>query len=174
MTLGELERRLKRLNKNISVYRGLDDTRPAGIWIMVPTWEGGEYEEVCGIEKWNVKEFPTYTAQGKMLTGGWHRALGMLVGKGFVNRHESYKQFGHWDSHREPFIVFEQNLIDRAVKQLSPVAFKKAISPLDDKTEIEIPIYNTDDTVDIGRMIAKDNQRTSPPPSTGTGFTLGA
>lgn len=156
MTLREFERKLRKLNRTISIYSTNDMSRPAGIWYMEPTYHGGEYHELCGIEKENLREFPTYSAQGKMLKGGWHRVLTILVGKKLINRSESYKYFGHWDAHREPFVIFDKSKIDSALSQYKPIAYRKAISPLDDKTEIEIPIYNTDDTVDIGRMIAKE------------------
>lgn len=174
MTLRELERRLRSLNKNISIYATANESRPAGVWAMVPTYEGGEYQEMCGVEKYDVQEFPSYSPQGKMLKGGWHRVLTMLVGKGLIKRHESYKYFGHWDTHREPFIIFDKSNVDAAISQLTPIAYRKIVSPLDDKTLVDVPVYDNDDAVDIGRMIAKENKRTGPPPSTGTGLNLGA
>lgn len=157
MTLRELERRLKKLNKGLSIYATSEPSLPAGVWYLKPTINGGEYHEICGIEKENLREFPTYSPQGKMLKGGWHRVLTILTGLKIIKLHESRKYFGHWDLHQEPVIFFEKNKIDRAISQLTPIAYRKAISPLDDKTEIEIPVYDTDDAVDIGRMIAKEH-----------------
>lgn len=169
MTLREFERRLKKLNHNIAIYATGDESLPAGVWWMEPTYHGGEYHELCGIEKYNVQEFPTYSAQGKMLKGGWHRVLTLLVGKKLIDKTQSYRYFGHWDEHREPFIIFAKNKIDTAISQLTPVGYRRIISPLDDKTEIEVPVYDNDDTVDIGRMVAKENKRSAPPPSMGIG-----
>lgn len=157
MTLGEFERKLKKLNNNISIYKGSDDSRPAGVWIRVPTYEGGEYEELCGIEKYNIREFPRYSPTGKMLHGGWNRVLFLLCAKGYIDRLESRKYFGAWYTHREPFQSFEKSAIDQAVASLykNPVSYKRIDDPLNPGKEIEVPIYNMDDTVDIGRMIAK-------------------
>ena len=158
MTLSEFERKLKKLNRNVSIYSTADATRPAGVWIRVATYEGGEYEELCGIEKFNLKEFPTYSKHGKMLTGGWHRVLYLLCAKGYVSRLESCKYFGAWYTHREPFQVFEKSTIDQAVDYLysHPVKTKRIEDPLNDGQFIEVPVFDKDDTIDIGRMIAKN------------------
>lgn len=156
MTLSCFEQKLKKLNRNISIYQAGDMTRPAGIWVMVPTYEGGEYEELCGIEKHSLREFPTYSKTGKMLTGGWHRVLYLLCAKGYINRHESVKYFGTWYVHREPFQIFEKSAVDQAVDYLynHPVDSKRIEDPLNPGQYIEVPVYSKDDTVDIGRMIA--------------------
>ena len=157
MTLGEFESKLKKLNRNIRVYQAGDITRPAGVAVMIPTWTGGEYEELCGIEKHSLREFPTYSKTGKMLTGGWHRVLYLLCAKGYINRTRSRKYFGSWDSHHEPFQVFEKSGIDQAIDYLysHPVDTRQIEDPLNPGRMIEVPIYRKDETVDIGRMIAK-------------------
>lgn len=159
MTLYDFERKLKKLNRNISIYSGKDITRPAGVWIRIATWEGGEYEELCGVEKVNLREFPTYNRNGKMLTGGWHRVLYLLYAKGYIELAQSRRYFGAWDLHREPFQIFETSAIDQAVNYLyqHPVDSKRIEDPLNPGQYIEVPIYSKDDTVDIGRMIAKSH-----------------
>lgn len=164
MLPGEFYRALKKLNKNLQIYCGDDNSKAAGLWM----WYEGEIRELCGVDKGNIKEWPTYSAQGKMLKGGWHRVIKMLVETKLVDRRKSYKYFGNWELHREPPQIFLQEPIDAAIEDLKPVAFKLIENPLTGKRET-VPVYNNDEIVDIGRMIANQNKRPSPPPFTETG-----
>lgn len=163
MTLTELETKLNKLNHNIHIYRGSNDNAPAGVYVILPTYEGGEYHELCGIEKWNMKEWPTYSKQGKMLTGGWNRVLGMLASRHLIDVSRSRKLFGRWDSHREPPFMVEQTAIDTAIGSMQIAGYKRIENPLCEGEFIDTPVYKNDEVVDIGRMIHKDNGGRLPP-----------
>jgi len=158
--------KLRKLNPRLRIFAGNDDSKPAGLWIM---WDG-EVRELCGVDKNYLNEWPTYNLHGKMIRGGWNRIIKMLVSTKLVDRHTSYKHFGHWDEHREPPQQFLLEKIDQAIADLKPVGMKQIVSPLDGSI-VETPIYNRDEVVDIGRMIAKQDKRPSPPPS-GNGLNL--
>lgn len=165
---GDFARKLKKLNSKLRIYAGNDDSKPAGLWMYYQ----GEVRELIGVDKNYLHEWPTYTRHGKMVRGGWNRVIKMLVETKLVDRRTSYKHFGRWDVHREPPQKFLLQPIDNALADLKPVNMKFITSPLDG-SRVEVPVYNNDEIVDIGRMIAKQDQRSSPPPS-GNGPNLGA
>lgn len=163
MLASTFQRNLKKLNKKLHIFCGDDSTRPAGIWHI----DKREYTDICGIEKNYVNEWPTYDQYGKMLTGGWNRALKLLSSAKLIDRRQSYKLFGHWDEHREPYHEFNKRPIDTALDQLDEctVHYRVIESPLDG-SKVEVPVYSPDDVYDIGKMIAKESTARSVPPST--------
>jgi hypothetical protein len=153
MLASTFQKNLKKLNKNLKIWCGDDRTKPAGIYHTVD----GEYEEICGIEKNFVPEYSEYSAQGKMLKGGWRRVLKILLAKKLIDRRESYKYFGHWHEHREPTNTIEQSQVDKAIADMESRKryHGKIESPLNPGQMIDNYVYNTDDVVDIGRMVRK-------------------
>jgi hypothetical protein len=89
MLSGEFERKLRQLNKNIRVFCGNDDSKPAGIYHVVR----GEYTEICGCDKNWLPEHAQYNLDGSIRKGGWRRALKILINKGFIDRLEAQKVF---------------------------------------------------------------------------------
>lgn len=169
----EFQRRIKRLNPKLRIYCSDRMDTPAGLYIIA---SNGEYEELCGVDKGYINEWPSYDRYGKMLKGGWRRVLHLLVSKRLVDRRKSYLHFGHWDIHREPPFVTELSPIDSAISELQsrPVSYKEIESPLTGEL-VTVPVYNTDDVVDIGRMVRNENdQRCGPTAFTESGPNLGA
>lgn len=117
----------------------------------------GEYTELCGVAKNFVPEYSEYNAQGKMTKGGWRRVLKILIEKKLVDRRQSYKYFGHWDEHREPTHTVELSQVDKALIDMESRKryTGKIESPLNPGQMIDNYAYDTDDIVDIGRMIQK-------------------
>lgn len=90
MLSGDVQRNLRKLNKNIRIFCGNDDSHPAGIFIVSPS---GEYTEICGIDKQYVPEHTTWNDQGFIVKSGYRRVLKILVAKGLVHRKEAEKVF---------------------------------------------------------------------------------
>jgi len=67
MLSGEFERKLKKLNKNLRIYCGNDDSRAAGIFIVSPS---GEYTEICGADKNYVPQYVHYDDTGRIKKSG--------------------------------------------------------------------------------------------------------
>lgn len=120
----------------------------------------GEYTEICGIEKNDVPEFSEYNKYGKMLKGGWRRALKLLLSLKLIDRHRSYKYFGHWDEHREPTYTVEQTEVDKAIAEIDErrVYMGKIESPLNPGQMVDNWVHRTDDVVEVGRLIKTDKR----------------
>lgn len=167
----DFQQKIHSLNHKLRIYCGDNDSMPAGLYIIDST---GEYTELCGVDKNYINEWPSYDRYGKMLKGGWHRVLRLLVSKRLVDRRHSYRLFGRWDVHREPPFVIEASPIDNSINDLMarPVTYKEIISPLTGEL-VTVPVYNPDDVVDIGRMVKKEtDQRQAPASFTESGANL--
>lgn len=167
----DFQKKLRSLNPKLRIFCGDREDTPAGLYIIDST---GEYTELCGVDKNYIHEWPSYNRYGKMLKGGWRRVLVLLVSKRLIDRRKSYRHFGHWDIHREPPFVIESSPIDSAISGMAarPVAYREIESPLTGET-VTVPVYHTDDVVDIGRMVKKENdQRHAPAAFTESGANL--
>jgi hypothetical protein len=91
MLSGDFERKLRKLNPDIRIYCSNDDSKPAGIFWVKPN---GEYQEICGIDKNQVPEWPTFDETGAYVKAGWRRALKILINKGFIDRDQAERLFG--------------------------------------------------------------------------------
>jgi hypothetical protein len=89
MLSGDFERRLRRLNSNLRIFCGDDDSKPAGIYHVVR----GEYTEICGCDKNWLPEHIQYNEDGSIRRGGWRRTLKILINKGFIDRRQAEKVF---------------------------------------------------------------------------------
>lgn len=171
MLASDFQKKLRKLNSKLHIYCGDNPAKPAGVYIIN---KAGEYEELCGVPKNYINEWPTYDAYGKMTRGGWNRVLRLLVYKKMADRQRTYKYFGRWDEHREPPITTELKPLDNAISQLnkSAVSYKEIVSPLDG-SKVTVPVYNNDDVYDVGRMVKKQNdQRLAPASFTESGANL--
>lgn len=89
MLAGDFQRKLRKLNPRLHIYsRGYNDW-PAGIFHVV----GGEYTEICGIDKNIVPEYSVYKETGAHYKGGWRRALKLLIKQGLIDRRNAEKLF---------------------------------------------------------------------------------
>lgn len=89
MLSGDFERKLRKLNNNIRIFC-LDSNKAAGIFTVCR----GEYTEICGIDKNYIPERTIYDPEtGRILKGGFRRALKVLIGKGYIDRKEAEKAF---------------------------------------------------------------------------------
>ncbi len=90
MLAGDFQRNLKILNKNLHIFCGDDDSKPAGVWLH----RNGEYEEICGVDKNYVDEHSKYNPfSGRIRHGGWRRVLKILLEKGLIDKRKAEKVF---------------------------------------------------------------------------------
>jgi len=89
MLAGDFERKLQKLNKDLKIFCGNDDSKPAGIFHVV----NGEYTEICGIDKGYVSEYSFVRSDGIIIRSGWRRALKILLGKGLISRYKAERIF---------------------------------------------------------------------------------
>lgn len=90
MLSGEFQRKLRRLNRNLRIFCGDDNKRPAGLFHVV----NGEYTEICGVDKNWVPKYAIVNPNGGIVKAGWYRILRILVGKGLVDKQYAQKVFG--------------------------------------------------------------------------------
>jgi hypothetical protein len=139
MHVKEFERKLKLLNQNLSIFYGVDEYKPAGIWLRAATCEGGEYQSICGIDKGWLPEHPITGQDGRIIKGGWRRAIAILCNLKIIDPQKSYKYFGHWMEHRVPQSDLPQgSAVDQEIQRAQEKGY-----------------FKKDELVDIGREINK-------------------
>lgn len=89
MLAGDFERKLQKLNKDLKIFCGNDDSKPAGIFHVIR----GEYTQICGIDKNYLTEYPIYREDGAIIRSGWRRALKILLDKGLISRSKAERIF---------------------------------------------------------------------------------
>jgi hypothetical protein len=90
MLSGQVERNLRKLNRNVRIFCGDNPSRPAGVWYYTGN---GEYEEICGIDKNFVPEHAEFNDNGTHRKGGWRRVLKILIQKRLIDRSRAEKVF---------------------------------------------------------------------------------
>jgi hypothetical protein len=80
----------------LKVFCGNDDTKAAGVYIVRrgPVNDmTDDYELLCGIDKNYVPEYPIVAEDGRILKGGWRRALYILINEHLVDRKRAERVF---------------------------------------------------------------------------------
>lgn len=134
MEASQFQNKLRRLNPRLRIFCGNDDSKPAGIY----TLEKDGYELICGISKNFIPEFSIRDDKGHIVVGGWNRVIKILVAEKLIDRHTSYKYFGHWDEHRVPEWQQERSDIDKEMEAVQAKGY-----------------WKPEEIVDIGREIAR-------------------
>lgn len=98
---GDFARNLRILNRNLRIFCGNDDTKPASIYYV----KNGEEETVCGIDKNYVPEWIIWNEDGSIAKGGWRRALKILIDKKLINRSKAEKLFRADLSYKQPKFI---------------------------------------------------------------------
>jgi hypothetical protein len=90
MFSGDFQANLRKLNPNLRIYCGNDDKKPAGIFHI-----SDPETSICGIDKSFIPEWPIMDeVSGRMLKGGWRRALKVLIGAKLIDRVRTERVFG--------------------------------------------------------------------------------
>lgn len=98
MLSGEFERKLRRLNSNLRIFCGDNDSLPAGVF----TVKAGEYQEICAVDKNYIPEYSIRTQEGRYVKSGYRRVLKILIEQGYIDRREAEKEFSLSLEYRAP------------------------------------------------------------------------
>ncbi len=90
MLAGDFQRKLRKLNKDVRIFCGDNDSRPASVFID----NDGEFDIVCAVDKNWLPEYPVFDDIGKVVKGGWRRVLKVLVQRKLVDRMRAERIFG--------------------------------------------------------------------------------
>lgn len=142
MLSGDFARNLRILNRNLRVYCGNDDSKPAGLYQVID----GEYRSICGVDKNYLPEFTIWDKKGHIIKSGWRRILDILILSKLVNRKQAMKVFRTYFEHPNTKCVIEEDPIRKEIKQLQvDAAYKGKV--------------NTDWMMDISKEINKRHER---------------
>lgn len=88
MLSGDFQAKLRKVNKDLRIFAGQDDSKPAGIY-----HKNDPEVSLCGIDKNWIPEWPLINEKGKYLKGGWRRALRALIQQGQIDRRRTERVF---------------------------------------------------------------------------------
>lgn len=135
MLAGDFQAKLRRINPKLRIFAGDDPKRAAAIY------DPADPEiALVGIDKNYVYEWPRYDATGRMVSGGWRRAITILIKTGYVDKRKAQQVFGTEFNAKRPKVVVADDPIRKAVDEIRNHA--KA---------------NRLDVQDVAQMIRKSN-----------------
>lgn len=139
MLSGTFQKYIKRLNPELKIACGNDNTKPAGLFL----YKFGEEINICGIDKNFIPEHSIFDDYGHMIKSGWRRPITILISLKLVNRKQAENLFStKFDKlERKHFSIIS--------------AINKALN--DAETRKINNKFRTDDIVDIGGMIKNVN-----------------
>lgn len=144
MLSGDFLRKLKKLNKNLTVLCGDDDTKPAGLYLMFY----GEPIHICGVDRNFVPEFPMTDEKGHIIRGGWRRVLNILVAKRLIDKRQAEKVFRTEIKRLNMVINIEEDTTYRAMKEITQRRMEKQGGAAYDKEGRLVPVYRRQDFMD--------------------------
>jgi hypothetical protein len=93
MIPGDFLRKLRTLNRNLRIYCGNDDSKPATLYHVYE----GEFTSICSVDKNFIPRYAIADERNRILKSGWQRTLRVLIQKGFTTKREAEKVFGSMD-----------------------------------------------------------------------------
>ena len=138
MIPGDFARKLQKLNKNLRIYCGNDDTKPATLFHL----ENGEFTSICSVDKNFVPRYSIADETNKILKSGWQRTLRVLIHKGFTTKKEAENVFGPID--RRKVKVYKTDEENERVEEMHK---KKIYYGEVDKNGV--PIFNKTEVLDM-------------------------
>jgi hypothetical protein len=90
MLASDFQRKVRKCNTDLHIYCGNDDSKPAGLYFV----KQGQYQEICGVDKNWLPEWPITNEKGRILKGGWRRAVKVLIERKLVDAHKAERVFG--------------------------------------------------------------------------------
>lgn len=123
MEPGVFLRKLQSLNRELRIFCGDEDNRPAGLWLH----HNGDYIEICGVDKNAVPEHCEYhPVTGRIRKSGWRRVLKILLEKGLVNKREAQKTFNTRLDYFTP-MKLERGIILRELDEAKQIGERESI-----------------------------------------------
>lgn len=123
MLASDFQSKLRKLNKNIRIYCGDNDSRLAGVFHVVD----GEYIDIIGVDKNYLPEWPKVDEQGRIVKSGWRRVMRVLIEKKLVDRRRAEAVFGTQiiGVRRPPIVVNYQDPIEKQIQAAMVRGFMK-------------------------------------------------
>lgn len=145
MLASDFAAKLRRLNKNLRIYCGDNDSRLAGLYHVV----NGEYKDIIGVDKNYLTEWPVQDEQGRILKGGWRRVVRLLIEQGLVDRRQAERVFGTQiiGTRRPPTVSAYVDPIEKQIQEAYTRGYLKTGKPA----------MNKDDIMDIAKEIENKN-----------------
>lgn len=97
MLSGEFERKLRKVNGQLRIFCGDDNTKPAGIFRYKRSYMddmAAAYDHICGVDKNEVPEYCFVAEDGRILKSGWRRVLRILISQRLIRRRDAERVFG--------------------------------------------------------------------------------
>lgn len=146
MLSGEFQRKLRRLNPELRIWCGNDDSKAAGLYQVVKN----EYDAIMGVDKNYIPEWPSYDEKGHIVLSGWRRVLNVLIfQKKLVDLRYTEKvfrtRFYPWS--RGPKNIIEEKSLDRYIREAQSYGVDKDGNPK----------MRRDDVMDIAKEIRKND-----------------
>lgn len=119
MLAGDFARNLRKLNPELRIFCGNDDTKPAGLFFV----RKGEYRDICGVDKNIVPEFKVGLWDGTIIKQGWRDVLMLLVTKKMINKFKAERLFqttlNYWspftfaiDAEHDPLVIKRNKMFE--------------------------------------------------------------
>lgn len=119
MLAGEFERKLRRLNRNLRIFCGDNDSKAAGLFTVVRN----EYKEICGVDKNYIPEYSIRDASGYIVKSGFRRVIKLLINQGYIDRRQAEKVFSLSFEYRSPkFKYSSPSLREKLMRKGIPVS----------------------------------------------------
>lgn len=142
MLLGEFERKLKKLNKNLMVLPSLDESLPCGLYLNF-------YDEpihICGVDRGWLDERTRTDPKGHIIHGGWRRAVSILISKRLIDKYQAQRLFQTSFKEREcRHIDIEKDATYRAMQEITRRRMEKEGGAIKDEYGNMVPVYRRED-----------------------------
>jgi hypothetical protein len=113
MMSGDFQLKLRRCNRRLRIHCGDNPNRAAAVY------DPADPEvALVGIDKNLIPEFPIYDEKGRMVKGGWRRAIEALIKTGWLNKQRAEKVFGTEFNSQGPKPVAVEDQIMKAVDEV--------------------------------------------------------
>jgi hypothetical protein len=174
MLSGDFQRKLKKLNRNLHIYCGNDDRRPAGLYWskyqMGIESNPEDHVEICGVDKNYLPELPIVDENNHLVKGGWRRVLVMLIARKLVDKRKAESLFSTgFDKAVMTPINKETDPILRAIAEVEQRNlernegkardFMRIGATAEEAMKAAKNTYKRDEMVDIARMIHQKKKR---------------
>lgn len=143
MLAGTFQQKIKKLNKNLRIFCGNDNSKPAGLYIVF----FGEYVPICGVDKNELPDRTIVADTGHIIKGGWRRVVNLLIQKKLVDHNKAQRVFG-----TELKLANKKIRIadDPTIAQMHEIANRAMYKRGVDKNGQ--PLFNRQDLIDMGTL----------------------
>lgn len=141
---GDFQAKLRKLNKNLFILCGNDDSKPAGLYLKF-------YDEpihICGVDRNDIPEFTISDSKGHIIKAGWRRTLNILISKRLIDKKEAQNLFRTELKRGVKHIEIEQDPTYRAMAEITARRMEQRDGAVKDKKGNLVPVYRRQDFMD--------------------------